>query len=404
MLDAASKVPAGSVDQYVLLKIAQDVAAGAGDAPIALRAVESLVARFDVPGPKLTAETLLTAARNATLSGQHKAIVETVFSTVEAVADADEYELALRLCESARVSAQKAKLFPAAKDFTARIEDLKTRQRAAQEYRDALAVLDRDPVEPAANLAAGRYLCFVKGDWGQGVPMLALGSDAALRTAATKDLRGADSAEEQSAIGDAWWDLAETKQGQERDMLRLRAVVWYRQAEPSLPAGLNRLKITQRLETMSRHNGPIAIGRIFLSELEPHNVILYPTMTIRDRHSVDNVWPAHGLFAHPPANSFSSITYNLPQGYRELAGTAAIADFPRDSQGQPVATASRTSLVFQVFGDGRLLWKSRPLQRSGDKQAFSVDVSGVRTLELRVDCPSFPDRAWAIWVDPALAK
>ena len=40
MMDAAGKVPAGSADQYVLLKIARDVAAGTGDAATALQAVE----------------------------------------------------------------------------------------------------------------------------------------------------------------------------------------------------------------------------------------------------------------------------------------------------------------------------------------------------------------------------
>ena len=61
----------------------------------------------------------------------------------------------------------------------------------SQEYRDALVVLENDPTNPAANLAAGRHLCLVQGDWDRGLPMLALGSDAELKAAATKDLAGA---------------------------------------------------------------------------------------------------------------------------------------------------------------------------------------------------------------------
>ena len=111
--------------------------------------------------------------------------------------------------------------------------------------------MENDPAEPAANLAAGRYLCLVKGDWEQGVPMLALGSDAALKAVALMELRGADSAEQQAAIGNAWWDAAETRQGAERDTLRLRAGVWYRQAEPKLAGELAGLKIKQRLEQLA---------------------------------------------------------------------------------------------------------------------------------------------------------
>jgi hypothetical protein len=82
--------------------------------------------------------------------------------------------------------------------------------------------------------------------------MLALGSDAALKAAAIKDLRGANSADEQAAIGDAWWDVAETKQGEERDTLRLRAGFWYRQAEPKLAGGLIGLKVKQRLAELEK--------------------------------------------------------------------------------------------------------------------------------------------------------
>jgi formylglycine-generating enzyme required for sulfatase activity len=100
----------------------------------------------------------------------------------------------------------------------------------------------------------------VKGDWKRGVPMLALGSDAALKAAAIKDLRGATKAEEQAAIGDAWWDLAETKQGEERDMLRLRAGFWYRQAGPKLAEGLVGLKIKQRLADIGKLGSEITMS------------------------------------------------------------------------------------------------------------------------------------------------
>ncbi len=95
MIEAATKVQDGSPDQYVLLKIAADIAATAGDAPTALQAVEKMAERFDVPGPKLTAETLLAAAGNATMTSQHKAVAEAALKIADAVAGAEEYALAL---------------------------------------------------------------------------------------------------------------------------------------------------------------------------------------------------------------------------------------------------------------------------------------------------------------------
>ena len=252
MMDAAGKVPAGSADQYVLLKIARDVAAGTGDAATALQAVERLLEQFDEPAAELIGDTLLTAARQATTSAQHKAVAEAALSIAGKLSDADQYETAVRLCEAARSSAQRAKLFPLAKELTAQIEETKRQQLLSEDYRKALSVLEDKPTDPAANLAAGRHLCFVKGNWDRGVPMLALGSDAALKAAAIKDLRGANSADEQATIGDAWWDVAEAKQGEERETLRLRAGFWYRQAEPKLAGGLAALKVKQRLAELEK--------------------------------------------------------------------------------------------------------------------------------------------------------
>ena len=205
MIEAATKVQDGSPDQYVLLKIAADIAARAGDAATALQAVEKMVERFDVPGPKLTAETLLAAAGNATMTSQHKAVAEAVLKIADAVADAEEYALALSLCELAKSSAQKARQCPLAKELAAKIEDFQKRQRAFQEYQAAWALMQDDPAEPAANLAAGRYLCLVKGDWERGVPMLALGSDAALKAVApwncARPLGGAASRDRRRLVG-----------------------------------------------------------------------------------------------------------------------------------------------------------------------------------------------------------
>ena len=89
-----------------------------------------LAERFDLPGPKLTAEILQTAGRNATMTGQHQAVAEAVASVVDTVANADEFDLALSLCELGRVSAQKARQHSLAKELTAKIDDLQRRQRS----------------------------------------------------------------------------------------------------------------------------------------------------------------------------------------------------------------------------------------------------------------------------------
>jgi len=252
MIEAALKVQDGSPGQFVLLRIARDVALGAGDAPTALQAVQELVQRFDVPAGTLAAETLLGAARNASVTAQRRAVAEAAAGVIARLAEADEYELAIRVCEAARDAARTAREFKLATEVAGQLPELRQMHQESQAYRAALAVMDDNPTEPAANLAAGRYLCFVKGNWNRGVAMLALGSDEPLKTVALMELRGAASADEQAAIGDAWWDVAEARHGDERDTLRLRAGFWYRQAEPTVAGGLVGLKIKQRLEAIAK--------------------------------------------------------------------------------------------------------------------------------------------------------
>ena len=137
-----------------------------------------------------------------------------------------------------------------ATELTAKFNVLKRRQRKSRGYGDALAVLGKNPTDPAANLAAGRHLCFAKGDWDRGLPMLVLGNNAELKAVATKDLAGANSAVGRAVLGDDWWALAEKELGPERDTLRVRAGFWYRQALGDL-TGLARLKVQKRIDQLS---------------------------------------------------------------------------------------------------------------------------------------------------------
>ncbi len=252
MIGRSLKFDDGSADQYVMLKIAGDVAAGAGDAVTATDATEQMVKRFDVPAAKLKADSLLVAASRATESTQHKAVAELAVSVAVALADEGEYDTAIKLCVAARSSAQKAKQPALVNDLTTKADGFREQQKAAGVYREAVAILDNNPTEPGANLTAGCYLCFVQENWEKGLPKLALGSDAGLKATAVMDLRGGASPEEQVALGDAWWSVAENKQGQERNALQLRAGFWYRQAQGNLPGGLVKMKVDHRIQLVPK--------------------------------------------------------------------------------------------------------------------------------------------------------
>ena len=249
MIQAGLEAGDGSADQYVLLEIARDIAAGAGDADTALEAVAELAQRFDVQGGKLKAEALKAAARHASLPAQRKAVAEAAVAVIAELAAANQDEAALDLYELARATAQRARDYALVKKLAAQADALKEQQKAREQYRAALATLEKNPGEPAANLAAGSYLCFVKGDWEKGVPMLALGADEQLKALGVGDLKAERSPGAQLVRGDAWWDAAQ--RGQDRDALLTRAGYWYRQAEPNL-IGIKRVKAQKRLAELAK--------------------------------------------------------------------------------------------------------------------------------------------------------
>lgn len=72
--------------------------------------------------------------------------------------------------------------------------------------------------------------------------------------------------------------------------------------------------------------------------------------------------------AHPQDNAPSHYGFTLNRKYSHVTGKAAINDV------QSVDRAQKPQL-FTIYGDKRLLWKSRPLQEKLDAEEFSVNVT-----------------------------
>jgi hypothetical protein len=80
----------------------------------------------------------------------------------------------------------------------------------------------------------GKYLCFGKGDFARGLPLLAQGDDQQLRRLAERDLGQPQETEDRLQLADAWWDLAEQSKDPGKDFMLQRAQTWYGLALPNL--------------------------------------------------------------------------------------------------------------------------------------------------------------------------
>jgi hypothetical protein len=83
------------------------------------------------------------------------------------------------------------------------------------------------PATPAENEKLGKRLCFMKGNWQEGLPMLADSADEPLKKLAQKELAAPESVADRLAIADGWWAVSEKYQPPANKQIRRHAVEWY---------------------------------------------------------------------------------------------------------------------------------------------------------------------------------
>ncbi|HLX64277.1 MAG TPA: hypothetical protein VKX17_23595 [Planctomycetota bacterium] len=130
-------------------------------------------------------------------------------------------------------------------------------------------LLDK-PDDALAALTAGRYLCFARGDFANGVVLLAKSQHPGLNAVAHLELEAPeDDAAKQMKLADNWWDLAE-KSGDkdERMQFQQRATYWYERVLPN-ESGLNKIKIEKRIAQYQAAGGAKPVAAALLKPAEP---------------------------------------------------------------------------------------------------------------------------------------
>jgi hypothetical protein len=103
--------------------------------------------------------------------------------------------------------------------------------------------------------------------------------------------------------------------------------------------------------------------------------------------------PKHALSASPPSFGSSEVVYDLAGKYKTFHGGVAIADSSLDGH---------NPITFVVWGDNKVLWKSKVFTRPGNVERFKIDIRRIKTLRLQVECPQDHRYRHAVWIEPAL--
>ena len=141
------------------------------------------------------------------------------------------------------------------------IRSLSGANRAYQQIKPRLATYRADPNDSAAATVVGKYMAFIRGDWNEGLQLLAEHDDGPLGRLSADDLAGGGDLKSQVELGDRWFDLAgSTKIDLMKNGCFDRANYWYAAAFPSLPPSLDRMHVEARLsESGSKSGSPVAL-------------------------------------------------------------------------------------------------------------------------------------------------
>ena len=140
-------------------------------------------------------------------------------------------------------------------------QQLGAAQQEFDKAAESLVKYREDPEDLESGAVFGRFLCFIKGDWGAGLPLIAKAGNKEVMEVAQLDLKGAENHVDKVAIADAWWELSRRARGSYRQGAQDRAVYWYDQAYQAMPESLDRIHVKNRLAEAekSERRSPLAL-------------------------------------------------------------------------------------------------------------------------------------------------
>lgn len=242
MIQKAAETKDDQAARFVLLRSAMELATSAGDVELAFSAIDQTAALYGIDARQVKSEVLSQVARAARSSIQYEAVALRATSLMDEHVAVDRFKEASNLGRLALNAARSAKNPVLAKEIAARIKEMQDIAKAFE----TVPSLNPESPDPHASLTVGRYLCFHKGDWEKGLPLLAAGSDERLKALAAMELQRPSSVDGQVSLGDAWWDLAMGSGNMATGQYRKRAEYWYLKIAPELK-GVTRDRVKQRL-------------------------------------------------------------------------------------------------------------------------------------------------------------
>ncbi len=272
--------------QFVLYKESAE-AAVALNTELALRACDAITRRFEGPAAVMLEPIIDQVAAKATERKASEEVATFLLNLVEQTLVADDIEVAGRLHKLVESCAARAKSLKIARQVQAQAREIDFCKKNRDKVAAAARTLKSNPNDPDACLVYGKHACFLKGDWTNGLPLLAKSSDARLKEIATKELEsGADDRAAAVQNADAWYQSLGSINDYPKTQIQMRIYALYSNALPSV-TGLTKAKIVKRLDELEN----VLQGRF-------DHAALWPALrtAVRDK-TYQRIDPMGGAFA-----------------------------------------------------------------------------------------------------------
>ncbi|MFI4874607.1 MAG: DUF1559 domain-containing protein, partial [Blastopirellula sp. JB062] len=254
LLDASEKLGDDPIQQFAMLSLAYQMAQKGKSPAIAKDAFERLNRQFEFDTINQQLQLLRFATENVgriphdrkeefkqlaiqiwqvSYQRNNFKAVDELFTIVETFARAQQDLSMLHRIEALRKEVTEAR-------------------KLYVEIESQFLSLQRPSFNPEGNLLVGRYLCFHRDQWINGLPFLAKSSNQKIKDVALLELESSGSASVHAEIGDMWWNAVGGFNPIEKKKIQLRAAQWYQTAIDGLPNNIERVKTQRNLDEFKK--------------------------------------------------------------------------------------------------------------------------------------------------------
>ena len=272
---------------------------------------------------------------------------------------------------------------------------------AAAPADDAAAVQEKwEAAKHAYNLASEKYTKVL-------TEQLEKAEEAARKAGDKKAL--AQVKAEQKAFEKKGYPPASVPVAPRQDLLAARSKL--DMAYTDAAKGYIRLKMDEKAEEMEKQQQEFVINSGVLAGKWTYLAALKHTDLKHEGFSNNGIVPRleiplqfqgeptpHSIYLHPPGQGFSTMTYQFARKWSAFRATVGLPKIDETTQNPA------SKITFEVLGDGKSLWKSKPADKIEEFQSCQVWIQGVKAITLRVHCPGINAFAQGVWFEPILIE